>query len=197
MNAKNNRTNTDFQIAYFLAGSCHTPDGAYALLKSQEQLKALALASADASEYRIKSLRQWYGFLAFAGWVCPPLRNYALWKLKDLEASKEVARANYAGAVAELEFMRKCIDKIQPHRKLAHLPDTEAFEACQKEEWKLHLISEAQNHLIANGVIPAEHFKTMRMHPDFKTEIYPAIENMKKNGAVHLEPPEVPKLLNG
>jgi hypothetical protein len=32
MNAKPHRTNSDFQLRYFLARSCHTPDGARALM---------------------------------------------------------------------------------------------------------------------------------------------------------------------
>ena len=31
MISKNHRQNHDFQILYFLIGSCHTPDAAYAL----------------------------------------------------------------------------------------------------------------------------------------------------------------------
>lgn len=197
MNAKNNRTNTDFQIAYFIAGSCQTADGAYALLKAQEQLKVLAIKTADASELKVRSTIQCLTLLKWVGLLFPPLRMYAMGRLAEIEAHKEVARANYAGALAELEFMRKCLERIEPLRKFSHLPDPEAFEASQRDEWKLSLIRQAENHLISNGAVPADQFNAMRMHPDFKTEIYPAIEKMKKERFINIEQPELQKLLNG
>ena len=36
MNSKPHRNNCNFQLKHFMAGSCHTPDGAWALLYDQK-----------------------------------------------------------------------------------------------------------------------------------------------------------------
>jgi hypothetical protein len=69
--------------------------------------------------------------------------------------------------------------RIQPYRQYAHLPDAEAHEACQREEWRLELEARAQNYLLTAGTIPADHFATMRQHPDFSSHIMPAIHRTK------------------
>ncbi|MEM0174124.1 MAG: hypothetical protein QXI16_06445, partial [Sulfolobaceae archaeon] len=43
------------------------------------------------------------------------------------------------------------------------------------EEWKWELLSRAENFLLSQGMIPPDHFDTMRHHPAFKTEILPVI----------------------
>lgn len=53
MHYKTNRQNHDFQIAFFLVGSCQTADAAYGLLHDLRQDREAALASARASEKRI------------------------------------------------------------------------------------------------------------------------------------------------
>ena len=58
MNAKNHKQNTNFQIVYFLVGSCHTPDGAYALLCELREERLLATNSYEvpinARRYRVQ-----------------------------------------------------------------------------------------------------------------------------------------------
>ncbi len=147
-----NRTNSDFQIAYFLAGSCHTPDGAYAMLCNLQDDRKLALFEADK-------------------------------KIEKHKASKEFPSLlfvkNYNAAVKELATIEKCIAIVQPLRKYKDLPDDEAHEMSQAEEWKLELISRAENQLITTGTISHDQFATMRLHPDFTTDIWPAISKAK------------------
>ena len=49
-----------------------------------------------------------------------------------------------------------------------HIPDDEAAQACQEEEWKLELMWRAENFLGSQGMIPHDHLATMRMHPAWK-----------------------------
>ena len=161
MNSKNNRVNHDFQIAYFLAGSCHTPDAAYALLCDLRDDRAMALEASNG--------RSWWRF----------------WRKPGPVAADVQARC-IAAAKAELDTINKCIDRLQPLRKYSNLTDAEAHEACQAEEWKLELIFRAENFLLNGGVIPADHFAAMRQHPAFKDEILPAIEGMKLGNGYYI-----------
>ena len=52
MHAKNNRVNKNFQILHFLAGSCHTPDGAYSLLKDLQEDREMALSQIESNELK-------------------------------------------------------------------------------------------------------------------------------------------------
>lgn len=156
-----NRTNSNFQIAYFLAGACHTPDGAYAQLCNLRESREMALEEA-----------KWFSLKR--------VFNRILGRVSSVE------KKCYDAAVAELEFINKCIAAVQPYRKYADLPDPEAHEMSQRDEWRYELISRAENHLLTSGMIPADHFVTMRLHPDFKEFIAPSIiamgELLSKDG---------------
>lgn len=147
-----NRRNSDFQIAYLLAGKCHTADAAYAMLCNLREERELALFEAN------KVAVQFEG------------RN-------DIEST--VFKRNIEAAKKELETINKCIERVQPLRKYSNLPDDEAHEACQREEWRLEFIERAENSLISIGTIPADQLSAMRAHPDFMSLIYPAIERAK------------------
>lgn len=185
MNSKTHRQNHDFQIAHFLAGSCHTADGAYALLCDLKEDREVAIRSYEASQIRLsikkseieKKLKSW----------CKNTRLSAQADLAEIQATEPQSKACYDAALAEYAFIQKCIDAVQPHRKFSHLPDSEAHEAAQFDEWKFELISRAENALLTIGTIPTDHFATMRMHPAFKDEIMPAIENIKQLIATNRE----------
>lgn len=174
MTVKNHKQNTHFQIAYFLAGSCHTPDGAYALLQNLREERQAALNNFNVSQLRTKAKKT--------------AAEKALKKNKDdfeaqadlleIEQGTEMGKILYDAAMEELKFIEECIRRVNPHRKFKHLPDPEAHEAAQRDEWKLELIGRAENYLLTTGSIPPDHFGTMRMHPDFKTEILPAVDNI-------------------
>lgn len=177
MNSKNNRRNHNFQIEHFLAGSCHTPDGAYSLLCDLQEDREDALAQVEVSALRTRAK------------IIKAERSLdSLDEVERLEAQAEIAEIkahektllkNINAARDELKFINECIEKVQPHRKFAHLPDPEAHEASQREEWKYELEYRAVNFLLTAGTIPHDHFASMRQHPDFKTYILPAIENAK------------------
>jgi hypothetical protein len=177
MNSKNNRLNHDFQIAYFLAGSCHTPDAAYSLLKDLQEEREMALAQIEGGELRakIKTIKAEKMLLSD-----DPLEILeAEADLADAKNNEHFYKRNVEAAKRELNFINKCIEKLQPHRKYSHLEDHEAHEAIQIEEWKLELIQRAENSLITQGNIAADLFQLMQQHPLFITEIMPEIENVR------------------
>jgi hypothetical protein len=178
MHAKNNRVNKNFQIAYFLAGSCHTPDGAYALLKDLQEDREMALAQLESLNLKVqaKIAKAKHDIEHGTEWE----RFEAKAELAEIENNKKFSERNIEAAKQELDFINKCIEKIQPHRRFAHLSDPEAHEAAQHDEWKLELMSRAENYLLTTGSIPTDHFVTMRQHPAFVDEILPAIENTKQ-----------------
>lgn len=147
-----NRTNSDFQIVYFLVGSCHTADGAYAKLCNLKEDRELALFEAE------KVVNQHKG---------------------SEEIPSKLFMRNYNAALKELATIQDCINRIQPLRKFADLPDDEAHEMAQVDEWRLEIINQIENNMIALGGIPPELINTARMHPDFAQEILPKIVEIK------------------
>src|SRR6185437_13596514 len=153
MHYKTNRLNHDFQIAYFLAGSCHTPDAAYALLCDLRDDREDALKNTRAQAKRIQA--------------------------KLVRAVQNLGSEDQAICLeAELAFINKCIEKVQPYRIYAHLDEDKAHEAAQYEEWKLQLLRAAENYLMTQGTVPADHMATMRLHPAFKEEMLPILDDM-------------------
>ena len=177
MHAKNNRQNHDFQIAYFLAGDCHTPDGAYALLCDLREDRLNALRLVESAQLREKAKRLRAERLLTSEDEVVQLEARA--DLSEIAALEETTRRNVEAAKAELETIEKCISVLQPMRAYANLTDPQAHEAAQREEWKLELIRRAENFIMTQGTIPADHFNTMRLHPDFKTDILPALADVK------------------
>lgn len=187
MHYKTNRLNHDFQIAYFLAGACHTPDAAYSLLCDLREDRRNALNMYEASKLKQEARRIRAQLNIDEG--NEPTRLEALGDLAEMQALSATVEANYKAGVAELKTIELCIERLQPLRKYGHLPDAEAHEAAQYEEWKLQLIHNAENHLFTTGGIPTEQFATMRMHPAFTSEILPAIENARNILALHASNP--------
>lgn len=177
MHAKTNRNNHDFQILHFLVGACHTADAAYALLCDLRADRADALKQADAARLREQAKIVRAQRRIASQDEAEQLEGAA--DLAEIEGHAETLGKNLAAAKAELAFIEACIARIQSHRRYAHLPDPEAHEACQREEWRLELEARAQNYLLTAGTIPADHLVTMRQHPDFGSHILPAINRTK------------------
>lgn len=176
MSYKTGRTNHNFQIAYFLLGKCHTPDGAYALAFDLLEDRERALAAARTNVKRAKAKKM----AAEAALQRLPIDSPdRLMVEADLEEMAEgAAHVGWLVAQAEREaqFIKDCIAKIEPLRRYGHLPDHEAFEAAQRDEWRLELIHRAECFIGSQGFIPADELATMRAHPDFATSILPEIE---------------------
>ena len=177
MHAKNHRVNSNFQIAHFIAGSCHTPDGAYALLCDQREDRENALKTAEAGRLREQVKRLRASKKLVSDDICEQLEAQA--DIAELDAMKSTTERCIEAAKEELAFINKCIAELQPLRRFGGLTDHEAHQAAQSDEWKLELIRRAENCFLSSGYLPPELWDTMRMHPAFKSEILPAIDAIK------------------
>ena len=173
MHSSSHRLNHDFQLRYFLAGSCHTPDAAWTLLYAQkiDMESKLKTAKAQAIDRRIKALEA-ENLLASSD---PIMRLQGEKIQAELEASQYIFDMNVEGAEKELETIVALMEELEPLCQYAHLPILERNEACWREEWALELIRRAENNLLAYGTIPPDQLETMRQHPDFKELIVPKI----------------------
>ena len=191
MHYKTNRQNHDFQIAYFLAGSCQTADAAYSLLCDLAEDRSNALKSFTAyskrDQAKVKKAEIKLAQLNMRAFANDEQMKEIEVEVLEAEADIDELRAladttqkNYDAALAELSFIEQCMEKLRPYRQFAHLPDAQAHESAQFNEWKLQLIHTAQNHLLSANYIPADHWATMRMHPSFEAEILPAVEGFAR-----------------
>lgn len=176
MQAKNNRQNHDFQILYFLVGSCHTPDGAYSVLLDQREDRRNALNMAHASSFK-EEARKLAAKRRLWHWD-KVKRLEAKGELAEIEAMLETNKACVLAAQDELAFIELLMAKLEPHRKFGHLPLREANEATQHDEWKFELMKRAENYLLSGNGIPADHYGTMRMHPEWSTAVEPHIKGI-------------------
>lgn len=179
MNYKTNRQNHDFQIRHFLVGSCHTYDGAYALLCDLREDRANALKTANATAVREEAKRLTAQKKARCWWSkVRRLEGQA--DLLEIEAMTETNNACIVAAQDELTYIEELMALLEPHRKYRDLPLREAHEAAQAEEWRLELIYRAENFLLTQRSIPHDHFATMRMHPAFKDSIWPEVQKIEQ-----------------
>jgi len=193
MHYKTNRLNHDFQIAYFLAGACHTPDAAYALLCDLEEDRRLALNAAQVSAIKGQAARLRAEKLRDSEDSADQLDGQA--QLLEMEQMDELTTKNIVAAQKELATIMTCKAKLEPFRKFKHLPEDEAHEAAQWEEWKLELINRVENFMLAGGHIPADQIAVMRQHPEFETAILPVIENARSGGQLTMSRSPVALLL--
>jgi hypothetical protein len=177
MTAKPHRQNSGFQLRYFLAGQCSTPDGAYVLMYGQMTDMKNKLRHAEAQ------LKRRHAKLAKSQYVIDHPAEFKAYEVLEAEADKLEIEAdipiwdmNVLAAQQELADIENLMLEIRPKCKYADLPILEMSEACQEEEWLGELKQRAENFLITAGTIPHDHFQTMRSHPRFKTDLVPHIQ---------------------
>lgn len=189
MISKNHRQNHDFQILYFLIGSCHTPDAAYALCQDLREERYAAIEN-----YKVSKIKEKAKIIRAEKLLNSPDEADKLDGEADLLEIANNAKSGevlYNTACKELVFIDDCINKLRPNCKYKDLPDDEACQLMQQEEWKLELIKRAENILISQATgIASDQLDTMRMHPEFVTAILPSIAAIKESivsGAAWLE----------
>lgn len=188
--------NSQFQVVYFLVGKCHTPDEAYRVLKELREERQLALANAD-----VEDLRSNAKFASASDILCSPgsgtARRYeARAEIKEIQAFMTQTQACIDEAKRELDFLEQLIVKINPLRKYAALPDHEAHQMAQQEEWLYELMTRAENYIASQGFIPHDQFATMRLHPQWTQVIQPRVlallSEYKEHGPAGLSKLETP-----
>jgi hypothetical protein len=178
MISKNHRQNHNFQIVYFLAGSCHTADGAYALLCDLREDRQSAVDNYHVINLKDEAKEIRAGRLIESTDPADVKEGEA--ELLELNNNRKKGKILYEAAVDEMNFIDKCMELLQPLRKYKNLPDSESHELMQAEEWKYEMIRRVENFMISNnGYIPPDHFETMRQHPAFKAEILPRIMELQ------------------
>lgn len=186
--------NSAFQTTFFIAGKCKTPDEAYRVLLQQLEERDVAIKNAHASkkkeeakvlkaEAEIRRIKREYEKVSTEfdeekdesrkddlAYQMDVLTADILEKEGDLlevEAFKQQTTDCYFAALEEYEFIKSLIDKIKPLRKYKELPENEAHQMAQWEEWREELKKRAENFLQTQGFIPHDHLETMKAHPEW------------------------------
>lgn len=171
--------NSHFQYTFFLAGRCHTADEAYRVIKDQLEEREQTIKGADASMKRAQAKRLRAEESLRLNSHSQYTRLEAEADLLEIQAGAAVQTACYDEAVRERDFLKTLLERLQPYRKYAALPDHEAMQACQREEWLHELIFRAENYIASQGAIPADHIAAMRQHPDFENVLSPILGQLQ------------------
>lgn len=135
MHSASHRLNHDFQLQHFLAGLCHTPDGAYALMYGQK-IDMESKVKASETQKIEREIKQLECEAVLKSWFSSRIKKLTAKKeLLELEASRSTWEMSVAGAKNELATIEKLMATLEPLRKYAHLSILDANEACQQEEW--------------------------------------------------------------
>jgi hypothetical protein len=95
----------------------------------------------------------------------------------EAEASVETWNLNLRAAQDELATIEALMAELKPMCKHYNDDILVMSEASQEDEWLGELKKRAENFLLTAGTIPHDHFDTMRMHPRFKAELVPFIND--------------------
>ena len=178
MNSNPHRTNSDFQLRYFLAGSCKTPDGAWCLLYAQKVKQEHVVRALESQKLRQQVKEMEVALILKNDNASEIDKLTAKADLLEMHAALPTWEMNAEAAVNELNTINRLMAELEPLRKYSHLPVLEANEATQREEWLGELIERAENFIITQGSIPHDHLATMRSHPDFNSKIVPFIGDL-------------------
>lgn len=181
--------NSNFQIANFVAGKCFTADEAYRVLMELQVDRQLAL-----DEYVAYELETSYELSR----LDPHSENGQI-KARYLRLKSQYDHAKKCNdqALLEIEFIKDLINQVQHARQFKHLPDEEAFQACQRLEWKLKLDHKAKISLMTNGQLPPDLLETIMAHPDSEELTQRIKMYVDRPDQILIDRPEVRTLLLG
>jgi hypothetical protein len=169
MHSSPHRNNSDFQLRYFIANSCHTADIAWCLMYEQKIDIFLKLEAT-----RAKLLRRQAKKIEFERALLSSdeiLQLNAQADLMEWKSSEGLLELAILGAEQELATIQNIMNELEPQRKYAHLSATEAAQAAQQQEWCLEFKRRIENYLMSTGTIPEDQLNAMRNHPDFSTQL--------------------------
>jgi hypothetical protein len=178
MIVKRNRQNNNFQIAYFIAGSCFTPDAAYFALLNQrdDRRRALQHQAVEARRSQAKKLQAQR--LVESADPVEQLQGQA--DLEELHNQCQDSELLAESCREELAFIDLCIERITPLRQYSHMTDNDAAEACQREEFAREFQFRIENFMATSGSIPHTELAVMRQHPDFNNLLLPHINHVTR-----------------
>jgi hypothetical protein len=176
MHSAPHRTNSDFQLRYFIANSCHTADIAWCVMYEQKLDVQIKLENAKAQLLRRKAkLIEIEQKLESTD---PVTQLNAQADLIEWKSGEGLLEMGLLGAEQELATITSIMAELEPQRKYADLPILEAAQAAQREEWLLEFRRRTENYLLSIGTIPEDHLNAMRNHPDFESNLVPYITNV-------------------
>lgn len=181
--------NSNFQIAHFVAGKCFTADEAYRVLRELEVDRQLALDEYVAYELETSFELSRLDSHSDNGQI----------KARYLRLKSQYDHAKNCNdeALREIEFIRDLIKQVEPLRQYSHLPDSEAFQACQRLEWRLKLDNKAKISLMTNGQLPPDLLETIMAHPDGEEMTAQIKLYVDQPDQIKIDRPEVRTLLLG
>lgn len=177
MHSAPHRNNSDFQLRHFVAGSCHTSDGAWNLLYEQMLDIKIKLETTKAKLIRREIKRDMLKERSQQN-----LNKYERMELEaeliEFNSSEGLLELALQGAEQELASIQSMMAELEPMRQFAHLPFLEATEAAQRLEWLGEFKHRCENYLVSMGTIPHDQLEAMRKHPDFEQEIVPHVQQL-------------------
>jgi hypothetical protein len=177
MHSAPHRNNSDFQLRHFIAGSCHTADGAWAIL--YEQLLDIQIKHEST---KAKIVRRKIKVLEFEKRMAEAVNEIERLTVEadliEFRSGEGLLELALAGSEKELETIKALMAELEPQRKYGHLPLLEATEAAQREEWLGEFKARIENYLLTQGTIPQDQLEAMRRHPNFEDAIVPHISNV-------------------
>lgn len=177
MHSAPHRNNSNFQLKHFIAGGCHTADGAWNILYEQMLDIKIKLTSTKAKLLRRKAMEL---DLEDKKNNIKTEKDKLLYEADYIEflAGDGLLELAIEGAEKELLFIKHLMDELEPYRKYKHLPFLEATEAAQQDEWREEFKHRVENYLLGQGFVPSDQLEAIRKHPDFETDILPHIKKM-------------------
>ena len=109
-------------------------------------------------------------------------------KESALESNSGVEGFYIDQARDELAFLIDCKARLEAH--IGFVPTSEDYQQNSAEEWKLELMTRAENFLLSGSGIPPQEIAVMRMHPAW-SEIS---THIKTTGAALLSGADLPAL---
>ena len=133
MHSAPHRNNSDFQLRHFIAGSCYTADGAWALLYNQ-----LLDIQIKHEHTRANVVRRKIKALEFEKRMAEAIDEIGRLTVEadliEFRSGDGLLELALAGSEKELETIRSLMDELEPQRKYANLPLLEATEAAPRVE---------------------------------------------------------------
>jgi len=176
MHSSPHRHNSDFQLRYFIANSCHTADIAWCVMYEQKLSIQMNLVNTKAKLLRRKAARIEIEQALESTDPVKQLKAQA--DLFEWEGNEGMLEIAILGAEQELATITSIMAELEPQRKYAHLPILEMAQAAQREEWLLEFKRRTENYLLSIGTIPEDQLNAMRNHPDFESNLVPYITNV-------------------
>ena len=175
MHSSPHRNNSDFQLRYFMANNCHTPDVAWCLMYEQRLDIMIKLESTRAKMLRREAKKTELEEILNDPTASKSAKLNAQADMIEWQSGEGLLELALAGAEQEIATIKSIMAELEPLRKYGHLPILEASQAAQREEWLLEFKRRCENYLLSIGTIPEDQLNAMRNHPDFEQEIVPYV----------------------